>query len=433
MSDSNSAEIMLGWARPAQQVIGFHAAQGIADADAVCASSGHLMTIAATGSGKGVSSVIPTLLSYSGTAVVIDPKGENYAVTHKAREAMGHTVVLYDPFALTGAESCGFNPMSVLDPGSANLLDEARSLALNLFGDTSTTADPFWDRAAIRLLTTLIVQVVYEEAPACRNLKQVLTLLALPLEQLRMRIQQFIGTAPGRDFAHCLMHLDVAEKTASCIVEVARTGVGYLQSPSVLRSLDVTGFDLTALRQGQPLTLYLVVPPHKLQSHSGLLRSVLGSLCSLIVQRKASPALETLFILDEAAQLGQMPQLETAITLLRGYGVRVWTFWQDVAQLKATYPGSWPTLVNNCKVLQMFGFSNAVSVRQAEELTGFSGSLLTLNADEQLVQIAGKPAYLCRRVNYLLDAPYQGRYSPNPFYTGHTQNNEIDALEGDLL
>ena len=69
--------------------------------------AGHLMTIASTGAGKGVGCIIPALLRHSGPVVVIDPKGENYAVTARARKEMGQQVILLDPFEVTGEQEVG--------------------------------------------------------------------------------------------------------------------------------------------------------------------------------------------------------------------------------------------------------------------------------------------------------------------------------------
>lgn len=78
---------------------------------------GHLITIAPTGAGKGVSCIIPALLTWQGPAVVIDPRGENYAVTGAYREAMGQKVHVLDPFDVTNASMKGrLNPLDLIPP-----------------------------------------------------------------------------------------------------------------------------------------------------------------------------------------------------------------------------------------------------------------------------------------------------------------------------
>jgi type IV secretion system protein VirD4 len=89
---------------------------GLADA-VVSADDSHLMTIAPTGAGKGRDVIIPNLLSYEGSVVVFDPKGENYDVTHRyRRDELGHQIVVLDPFGAShaaAADRACLNPFDV--------------------------------------------------------------------------------------------------------------------------------------------------------------------------------------------------------------------------------------------------------------------------------------------------------------------------------
>ena len=77
---------------------------------------GHILTCATTGAGKGIGAVIPNLIDYPGSAFVLDLKGENYAVTARARRAAGQDVFLIDPFAVTGAAGHALNWLDTLGP-----------------------------------------------------------------------------------------------------------------------------------------------------------------------------------------------------------------------------------------------------------------------------------------------------------------------------
>ena len=72
---------------------------------------GHLLTVAPTGTGKGRTAIVPNLLYYQGPVVVIDPKGENYAVTARCRREMGHRVFKLDPFGVIDSESESPEPL----------------------------------------------------------------------------------------------------------------------------------------------------------------------------------------------------------------------------------------------------------------------------------------------------------------------------------
>src|SRR5206468_5892151 len=92
---------------------------------------GHVLTVAPTRSGKGVSCVIPNLLDYPGSVLVTDPKGENYAVTARwRREELKTPVLAFDPFGVAeGDAAATYNPLDLIDAGSAEAVDDARLIA----------------------------------------------------------------------------------------------------------------------------------------------------------------------------------------------------------------------------------------------------------------------------------------------------------------
>jgi type IV secretion system protein VirD4 len=162
-------------------------------------------------------------------------------------------------------------------------------------------------------------------------------------------------------------------------------------------------------------TIYLILPPDKLITHGKLLRLWIGVMLTAISRRKRAPAQPTLFLIDEAAQLGPMAELKAALTLMRSYGVRVWTFWQDLSQLKATYPRDWESILNNSSIQQYFG---AKSPHAKASLKAFLGDALPdeeLSDGHQLVFDGGSTTVM-RRPNYLLDPLLMGLASPNPFH-----------------
>lgn len=122
-------------------------------------------------------------------------------------------------------------------------------------------------------------------------------------------------------------------------------------------------------------------------------------------------------LVDEAAQLGRMEQLLQGMTLLRGYGLRLWTFWQDLSQLRTLYPLEWPTMLNNCAAVQMFGARNW---RMAEEFASVAGTLdaaamLALGADRQLL-VMERGTQVAGRLDYRSDPEFAGLSTPNPYY-----------------
>ena len=127
---------------------------------------------------------------------------------------------------------------------------------------------------------------------------------------------------------------------------------------SVSRCMAKSTFAHQDVVEGAPLSIYIILPPNRSRRHRGSLKLWIGTLMAAIFTRQSRPEFKTLFILDEVAQLESFPLLESLITLSAGYSVMVHTFWQDLAQLKTLYPESWKTILNNCGVIQAFGFNN---------------------------------------------------------------------------
>ncbi len=140
---------------------------------------GHVLTVAPTRSGKGVSCVIPNLLDYPGSVLVTDPKGENYAVTARWRGAQGHVVHALDPFDVVGG-TASYNPMDLIDSASADVADDARLLAdMLILPEGREGEQAFWNEEARALLTGLILHVAASAPPELRTLTHVRRLLTL--------------------------------------------------------------------------------------------------------------------------------------------------------------------------------------------------------------------------------------------------------------
>jgi type IV secretion system protein VirD4 len=133
-----------------------------------------------------------------------------------------------------------------------------------------------------------------------------------------------------------------------------------------------------------------------------------------ISRRKRAPTQPTLFLIDEAAQLGEMNDLRAALTLMRAYGMRVWLLWQDLAQLQNTYR-DWESIINNCKVQQFFGARAPQAKRSLNVYLGDTLPKTGLDADEQVL-FDGTTLSTVRRASYLTDPMLQNLASPHPFH-----------------
>jgi type IV secretion system protein VirD4 len=379
---------------------------------------GHLITIAPTGAGKGVSCLIPALLRYSGPVIVIDPKGENMAVTARRRRELGDKVFVLDPMGITDSEGDRLNPLDLIDPESDTGVDDAFSLAQSIFPDTKEVRDGFWRNRALQLMAGIILHIVTDLNRSERS-----------LATLRKLVLSTAGNAAAlvsalKDSRHPEANMIVnnlaigAPETLGGILAFAQEGVDFIRGPLVQKATKDSTIDLNAVTSGDPLSIFVVLPPHMLESHGRLLRLWIGCLMTAITRRRRRPKRSTLFLLDEAAQLGPLASLRQAITLLRGYGLQTWSFWQDASQLRNLYPYDWPTMLNNSQVIQCFGANNMLAANEMAELVGFGDgkTVLDLTADEMLLQIGGDEAVLAKRPDYRSDAPFRELFDQNPYF-----------------
>ena len=377
--------------------------------------AGHLLTIAPTGSGKGTCCVIPTLLDYPGSVIAFDPKGENYLITARRRRKFGR-VILLDPFKVTGDEADTLNPIDLLHPSDVSRNDDALMLAEMIVPTMAGLADPFWTNMARRLIAGLICFPKNERA---RNANLDLTRNRLNKSWdnfTHMLWEMKFSYRISRDAATAVREAEW--KVRASIVSTAQQYFTFMSSHAVANAMMRTSFPIDILTRGEPASIYIVIPPEKLASHSKVLRLWIATLFSTIFRRQQRPELPTLFLLDEAAQLGYLPMLRDAITLMRGYGLQTWTFWQDISQLRLLYPNDWETLLNNADVLQIFGLKNMRMARDAAALSGHSSAddLIRMKRNEALLSRGGNLPTIVELPDYRTTARYRGQFDNNRFY-----------------
>jgi len=415
------AQPILGWTASQQTTgIGFQAAKTdsseISGQPVADAGEGHLMTIAPTGTGKGRSVIIPTLLSYTGPVIVVDPKGENYQVTARRRAEMGQQVFKLDPFGVTGNNSDCLNLLDTFDAGARDSYDDAINLA-ELMVPGKSLPDPFWDDSARLLLATLILHVATARPPVLRNLGEVAYLINQSTEDLGFTIKEMLRSKDELVRRLAGGFSATEPKVWASILTTAKTATGIFNGYGFNEISGRTDIPLDGIVRGDPITIYLILPPEKLDSHGRLLRMWIGCLMDQICKRRHQVNQPTLFILDEAAQLGTLKQLRRAITLLRGYGLRTWSFWQDLSQLKYLYP-DWQTLYNNTRYIQTFGATTHLLAESIAYLLRLPRDVdpLTLPPNQLILAEAGREARVMTKPDYLTDPQFHGLYDPNPFY-----------------
>ncbi len=383
----------------------------------------HTICVGATGSGKGVSALIPTLLTYRGSTVTIDVKGEAYATTARyRRDVLGHRIVRIDPFGIMGRATDTLNPLDILRLMPESMDACARQLP-NMLDETdiSTRKEPYWDLQGNALLTALISYVMSGLDPEQpQTLSGVYRLVAngdfsYTLATILEKHGKKLPDAARFGFQAFLSIS--TEITRSCIHSVATQHLAPFADEEVARATATTSFSLEDFRNGVPMAIYLILPPHRLKSHGALLRLWLVTLIELLATRRRRPALATYFLIDEVAHLGHMRIVEDAFTLMRGYGVRVGLFVQDLPKLRKVYPQGWATMLANTSCLQVLRPKN---FQVAKELSKYfspevsAAELVSCGVDEQYLLYGTGAFAKTRRLFYYEDACFAGRFDDNP-------------------
>lgn len=324
----------------------------------------HILTAAPAGRGKGVSVVLPNLLSLMESMVVTDPKGENFLLSAEhRRKRFGHKVFRLDPFGVCGPNSNSYNPLLAIDPQAADFPDQCQDVASALIFRQGTEHDPTWNDNAELVLKAFIAFVTACEAdPAKRTLSLVRGIVSSP-ERFRMAVaaMQKVEHPDVKRLGSQLEWLKDRE-LASVLANVNRH-TQFLDSQAVAAVMNGSDFDPRMLRSGR-CSLYLILPADRLTTHASLMRLWIGCTLRSLSRGGADESKKVFYLLDEAAHLGRLQILEDAVTLMRGYGIRLWFFFQSLAQLKACYGDKAEVMLDNFDSQQYFG-TNAYDSAEA--------------------------------------------------------------------
>ena len=386
----------------------------------------HLLTIAGSRAGKGTSSILPNLLLYPGSVLVLDPKGENATESAERRGhgrgvangGLGHDVFVIDPFGVADVDDAyraGFNPLDGLDPKSDDFIDECDAIADALVvQDGKGDNAHFYDTARL-VLRGYIAWVVAHPDITDKSLNEVRRLLfvprggadpefeddgritipeandpALSFEQLSALMMMDDAFAHGIPFEAASTLASMGEREFGSTMSTIRNQIGFISSPPMARMLSGKGRtpDLTAWKHGSQ-SVYLCLPAGRLHRHSRFFRLFINRLMNAIEADKTVPDTPALMILDEMHVLGHMKALETAAGLIAGFGVRIWSIFQDLAQLKQIYGERWETFLGNASIFQTFGLNDLGTLKYVSERLGTAAMLKVSQGEQSTTQAAG--------------------------------------------
>jgi type IV secretion system protein VirD4 len=363
----------------------------------------HLLTVAPTRSGKGVSSIIPNLLTYQGSALIVDPKGENALITAVRRGqgstarnivGIGQRVFLLDPWDIAASKldlkSARFNPLDWIKEGDPDATENAFLLAEAIVPSESEGEARFWDEEAKALLTGIILYVALEPAEAKnRTLARVRDILVLDDDALKVALGKMFN------FKHPVVS-STATRTASkdpklrsSVLASAQSHTHFLESPRIRDSLSTTDFSFEDLKTSA-MSVYLILPADRLKTFDRWLRLLIQQAITVNARNiELKPKRPILFLLDEMATLGRLPSVEQAFGLMAGFGMQLWGIVQDLSQLARIYgDNGWQTFISNSGVLQYFGSRDQMTAEYFSSLCGVT-TVESVNVSSAIGQVFG--------------------------------------------
>ena len=410
----------------------------------------HVLCFAPTRSGKGVGLVVPTLLTWPGSSIVHDIKGENWQLTSGFRSRHGR-VLLFDP---TNAESAAYNPLLEVRRGEWEVRDVQNIADILVDPEGALERRNHWEKTSHALLVGAILHVLY--AGQDKTLAGVAALLSDPKRAIEITLRAMMTTPHlGEAGPHPVVAsaarelLNKSDNERSGVLSTAMSFLGLYRDPvvaQVTRRCDWRIRDL--VESERPTTLYLVVPPSDISRTKPLVRLVLNQIGRRLTEELHAKGRRhrLLLMLDEFPALGRLDFFESALAFMAGYGLKSFLIAQSLNQIEKAY-GPNNAILDNCHVRVCFATNDertakrvsdalgtATEIRDARNYAGHRlspwlghlmvsrqetarplltpGEVMQLPATDELVLVSGCPPIRARKARYYEDRRLTERLLP---------------------
>jgi len=313
----------------------------------------HVLVAAPTRSGKGVGVVIPNLLSWSGSVVVLDIKHENFTVTSGFR-AEHQPVFLWSPMDDKG-KSHRFNPLDLVRAEIGHRVGDLQRMGKILVPDGGS--DPMWANEARDLFLAVALWVLDDtEGPSTfgemyRLLKGDADLGEVA-EYVIENYAESLDPAARRSLANFSQK---APKERSGVKSNLTAAMALWANPTIDAATSASDFDPRELRR-RPTSIYVGVKQNQLQT----LEPLLALFFQLVVDSLGGELPgddephSVLMMLDEFASLGRMDTLAGGLAFLAGYNIRIVIIVQGIGQLDTIYGKGRENFLQNSAVQVFF-------------------------------------------------------------------------------
>jgi len=333
----------------------------------------HILCFAPTRSGKGVGLVVPSLLTWPGSAIVHDIKGENWQLTAGFRAKHGR-VLLFDP---TNPKSAAYNPLLEVRRGEWEVRDVQNVADVLVDPEGSLDKRNHWEKTSHSLLVGAILHVLYAEED--KTLAGVAAFLSDPRRPIESTLKAMMTTPHlGKSGPHPVVAstarelLNKSDNERSGVLSTAMSFLGLYRDPvvaEVTRRCDWRIADLIA--DPKPATLYLVVPPSDISRTKPLIRLVLNQIGRRLTEdlHAKDRRHRVLMMLDEFPALGRLDFFESALAFMAGYGLKSFLIAQSLNQIEKAY-GPNNSILDNCHVRVSFATNDERTAKRVSDALG---------------------------------------------------------------
>jgi type IV secretion system protein VirD4 len=421
----------------------------------------HVLAFAPTRSGKGVGLVVPTLLSWTGSAVIHDIKGENWTLTAGWRARFSHCL-LFNP---TDATSAHYNPLLEVRRGVNEVRDVQNIADILVDPEGALERRNHWEKTSHSLLVGAILHILYAEEE--KTLARVATFLSDPQRSFVATLRRMMTTNHLGDDDNPRVHpvvasaarelLNKSENERSGVLSTAMSFLGLYRDPTVAEVTSRCDWRIADLIEAaQPLSLYLVIPPSDISRTKPLVRLVLNQIGRRLTEQLDQPGTSShrhqlLMMLDEFPALGRLDFFETSLAFMAGYGIRAFLIAQSLNQIEKAY-GEHNAILDNCHVRVAFATNDERTAKRISDALGTAteqramrnyaghrlapwlahvmvsrqetarqlltpGEVMQLSPDEEIVLVAGLAPIRASKLRYFRDRNFAARVAPAPKLT----------------
>lgn len=342
----------------------------------------HILTFAPTRSGKGVGLVLPTLLSWLASVLVLDIKGENWRLTSGWRASLGQRILKFDPTAEEG--SIRFNPLAEIRIGTGHEVADAQNIAAMIIDPDGKGLADFWAKSGFAWQTAAILYTLYKiqadegRTASLPDVDRVLTAPGAGLDELLADMAAFSG---GTEAANRIINSaaqemqDRAAQERSGVQSSSKVDLALYRDPIIARNISTSDFRLDDLMNGDaPASLYIIVPPSDIDRLRPLLRVIVNLFLRRLMQNvgadgKATHKHRLLLMLDEFTSIGKLEIFERALAFMAGYGLKAFLIIQDLVQLQGTY-GKENSIVGNCHIRVAYAPNDVATAKVLSDMCG---------------------------------------------------------------